>query len=132
MKTKSTKVHARARSILSPHQRTERQAAEHRMGRGDRPVHLDPDVISRENQRRFAEAERRPETYRGPQMTFHRKPNEGGGECEVCGCPGLRVGVLHRALGFGETGVRARYVKRASGPGGDVVETHLDANGKVV
>ena len=63
-------------------------------------------------------------------MTWHRKPNAGGGPCDVCGCPGLRLGVRHRALeaGYGIPG--AVYAKtRNDASGGGAVETYLDADG---
>lgn len=95
--------------------------------------HLDPAAILADNAKAVADAASHTETYRGPQMTFHRKPNAGGGPCDVCGCPGLRLGVEHRALGFGETGTRSRYVKiRHDIIGHDVAEMHLDADGRGV
>jgi len=92
-------------------------------------AHLDRASILRLNADILAEAERHPSTFRGPQMTFHRKPNGGGGPCDVCGCLGLRIGVMHRALGFGEAGRRAKYVKHSKHFSGDYVEEHLDADG---
>ena len=63
-------------------------------------------------------------------MTWHRKPNSGGGHCDVCGCPGLRLGVRHRALVPGESdGSNAVYVKTSTDCTKDTVEHYLDANG---
>jgi hypothetical protein len=96
-----------------------------------RTTHLDPAAIKAQNAKILA-AEKRDlgDNFLGPQMTWHRKPNAGGGPCEVCGCPGLRLGVRHRALeaGYGIPG--AVYVKtRNDASGGGAVETYLGADG---
>jgi hypothetical protein len=95
-----------------------------------RTDHLDPAAIKERNARILDEEKRRlGENFLGPQMTWHRKPNAGGGPCDVCGCPGLRLGVRHRALEAGHDVPGAVYVKTRSDATGDTVETYLGAEG---
>ncbi len=63
-------------------------------------------------------------------MTWHRKPNPGGGPCDVCGCPGLRLGVRHRALEAGHGVEGAAYVKTSTDCTKDTVETYLGPDGQ--
>jgi hypothetical protein len=91
--------------------------------------HLDAAVILAHNAKVLQDEASRPVSYRGPQMTWHRKPNPAGGPCAVCGCLGLRLGVDHRALAAGES-VHGRYVKRSRHYRGDFAEMYLDAEGK--
>lgn len=93
-------------------------------------AHLDPAAILVTNARILAAASSRPESYRGPQMTDHRKPNAGGVACDICGCLGIRLGVMHRALGFGETGARSRFEITAKDYSGDVAVRTVDYDGK--
>jgi hypothetical protein len=97
-----------------------------------RTSHLDPEAIKAENAKILARAQREEgDTFLGPQMTWHRKPNPGGGPCEVCGCPGLRLGVRHRALKAGHDFPGAAYVKTHNdATGGGPIEEHLGWDGK--
>jgi hypothetical protein len=103
-------------------------------GRRARPS-TDPADIRRANAARV-ERYARSADFEGPQATPHRKPNPGGaGEpCDVCGCPGLRLGTLHRALVFGEyRPPGAAYVKSTSNTfGTDSMLTYLDYEGRAV
>lgn len=94
----------------------------------DGPAHLDPVKILATNARRLADERRRlGEDFPGEQMILHRKPNAGGGPCDVCGCAGLRLGVDHRALTAMESMARGgfAYVKVRMDCTHDTVETHL-------
>lgn len=95
-------------------------------------AHLDPSAIAAYNAKSLALAKRAlGENFLGPQMTWHRKPNAGGGPCDICGCPGLRLGVRHRALEALHDMPGAVYVKTHNdASGGGAVETYLDAEGK--
>lgn len=101
------------------------------MGMRSTTRHLDPAAIARFNAEMLKAAQSRPETFLGPQMTEHRKPNPGGGPCEICACPGLRLGTRHRALGFGESS-RARYVKHGTDYSGESTGMYLDREGRGV
>jgi hypothetical protein len=91
--------------------------------------HLDPAAILASNAKVLAEAAAHPATFLGPQMTPHRKPNAGGGPCDVCGCPGLRLGVRHYALPALH-GTRAAYVKTSRDYSGEWAETYLTWEGR--
>lgn len=94
-----------------------------------RTDHLDPAAILDSNARALdIERRRHGENYLGPQMTPHRKPNAGGGPCDVCGCPGLRLGVRHWALPALH-GTCAAYVKTCNDRTGDSIETYLTWDG---
>lgn len=95
---------------------------------------LDPDEIRKWNARRL-DSEHRDPDYGGPQMTLHRKPNPGSTKdpCEVCGCLGLKLGVRHHALAFGQYRPRgAVYLKFTAVPPNDSILTYLDASGAEV
>lgn len=98
-------------------------------------THLDPATILDSNARILAAEQRRQgANFLGPQMTPHRKPNAGGGPCDVCGCPGLRLGVRHYAVAAESTTKRllptAVWIKTRTDASQDTVETSLDWEGK--
>ncbi len=94
-------------------------------------AHLTTAEILKSNAKILADSQRRDGVnFLGPQMTFHRKPNAGGGACEVCGCLGLRIGVRHRALEAGHGVEGAAYVKTHTDCTKDTVETYLGLDGK--
>ena len=94
-------------------------------------AHLDPTLIVSANAKILADTKLRSgAAFLGPQMTWHRKPNAGGGACDVCGCLGLRLGVRHRALEAGHGVKGAAYVKSHTDCTKDTVETYLGHDGK--
>lgn len=87
------------------------------------PTHLNPTEILKLNARTLAEAKSRAD-FPGPQMVEHRKPNPGGGPCDVCGCTGIRLGVLHKARSAESPG-RGTYVVYSREYSGDWSERVL-------